>query len=390
MERERKNYERKVDKIEDFIRRNIYGQKTRQAQSRRKMLARLKPPPGIRRTLGSPNWGMDVAQRSGTMVLEARELSHAWPGGGPLFESLDLTLSRGETLAIIGANGTGKTTLLEILAGRLSPTAGTVTWGKDVTSDLLPQRVERPAGSQSVLDFMYSRAPGLTLGEVRSYLGRFLFSGEDVEKELGMLSEGEFRRLLLAALVHSQANLLLLDEPTNHLDVYSREALEAALADFPGTLVVITHDRKLLSTLADRIVEFTGSDRSGAGLEKVVEYAGDYSYYRIEKEKLARRASKTTRPQPAARPERALAGDRERAEAGLSKNELRRLRERKHQLEEEISSLENSRSAWQLELADPETYRQDGRAAELSVEIAALDRKIETAYKEWEELLEYD
>ncbi|MFH1068231.1 MAG: ABC-F family ATP-binding cassette domain-containing protein, partial [Candidatus Glassbacteria bacterium] len=177
LEREHRNYERKVEKIEDFIRRNIYGQKTRQAQSRRKMLARMKPPPKSRRRMSAPSWEIEQSQRSGGMVLEARALAHAWPGGGQLFERLDLTISRGETLAVIGANGTGKSTLLEILAGRLSPTAGLVTWGKDVTIEILPQRVERPAGTLSVLDFMYSRAPELTLGEVRSHLGRFLFSG---------------------------------------------------------------------------------------------------------------------------------------------------------------------------------------------------------------------
>ena len=392
LSREHQNYERKVEQIEEFIRRNIYGQKTRQAQSRRKMLARMKPPPKARRQTDAPSWEIGITRRSGSLVLECRSVKYAWPDREPLFENLDLTLMRGETLAIIGDNGSGKTTLLELLAGRLLPKAGEITWGKEVQTELLPQRVERPSEGSRVIDYMAARAPGLTLGQLRSLLARYLFSGEDVEKSVDALSEGEFRRLLLAGIIHSKANLLLLDEPTNHLDIYSREALQSALLDYPGTVVLISHDRQLISALATRILEFGPAGQAAEKKDKVVEYAGDYSYYKLEKEKRAARLE-----QSAAGPERkpsrpAESGGAESgpAEVGLSKNELRRLKERKNYLENEIAGLEERVHRLQLALADPETYRQEGRAAGLATEIEKLQGEISAAYGEWEELIEYD
>ena len=390
--RERQNYERKVGQVEEFIRRNIYGQKTRQAQSRRKMLARMKPPSKARKRAGAPNWEIGITRQSGSMVIECRSLKYAWPGKEPLFDNLDLSLMRGETLAIIGDNGTGKTTLLELLAGRLLPRTGEISWGKEVQTEFLPQRVERPKEGSRVIDYMSVRAPGLTLGELRSLLARYLFSGEEVEKSVDSLSEGEFRRLLLAGIIHSKANLLLLDEPTNHLDIYSREALQSALLEYPGTVVLISHDRQLLSALATRVLEFGPAGRHAAGKDKVVEYAGDYSYYKIEKEKLARSLEQAG-AEPDRKPYRLADSAKEESgpvQGGLSKNELRRLKERKSILENEISGLEERRHRLQLELADPVTYKQEGRAAGLAAEIEKLQDEIGTAYREWEELIEYD
>jgi ATP-binding cassette, subfamily F, member 3 len=392
-ERERKNYERKVDQIEDFIKKNIYGQKTKQAQSRRKMLDRMKPPPTTNRGPSRPEWDIQISQRSVSQVLEARELGFRYDSTPLLFDKLELSLMRGEALAVIGANGTGKSTLLEILGGRLRPSAGSVTWGRDVSTAMLPQRVERPSVNQTVLEWMYNQASDLTLGQARSLLGRFLFSGEEVEKSVSVLSEGEFRRLLLAALIHSKANLLLLDEPTNHLDIYSRQALLEALDSFPGTLVLITHDRMLLEGLASRIVEFSRPVETAMGADKVVEYDGGFSYYKRERDKLLKRLSQQTQRRHKDKPGQPENNQPESdipATGGLSKNRLRQLRERKDSLEHEIAELEESKSLLQLELADPATYSQLGRAEELSAHIKKLDDLIAKAYGEWEELLEYD
>jgi len=387
LERERKNYERKVEKIEEFIRRNIYGQKTKQAQSRRKMLARLKPPPTSRRALNAPNWEIDISRNSASVVIEASGLYMGWPGRETLFENLDLTLMRGETLAIIGDNGTGKSTLLEILAGNLLPNKGLIDRGRDVNPACLPQRVSRPAERRSVLDFMSARAPELTVGELRNLLARFLFTGEQVEQSVDSLSEGEFRRLLLAGLIHSKANLLLLDEPTNHLDIYSREALQNTLDEYSGTVVLITHDRELLSVLATRILEFSSTGRAAASTDKVVEYDGDYSYYKQQRAERERALIKPECSEPA-RPSRAKKKDS--GPRQLSKNEIRRLKERKAYLESEIAGLEDRRQALQLDLADPGTYKQQGRAAELAKTLETVKGEIEEAYREWEQLLEYD
>ncbi|MEA1997208.1 MAG: ABC-F family ATP-binding cassette domain-containing protein, partial [Gemmatimonadota bacterium] len=408
VERERANYERKVEKIEDFIRRNIYGQKSRQAQSRKKMLSRMKSPPSGRKAQKAPKWDMEIRERSGDTVIETRALSKAWPGQEPLFENLDLLLMRGDTLAVIGDNGTGKSTLLQTFAGKLRPDKGSLDWGRDVSIAALPQHVTRPGDSRRVLEYMAAEAPDMTIGQLRTYLARFLFTGDQVEQTVNTLSEGEFRRLLLAGLINSGSNLLLLDEPTNHLDIYSRQALENALAEYPGTLVLISHDRELLERLATRIVEFNQPGRAPAGsVDKVIEYAGDYSYYRLKRVKMERAAEKKGVKAPSNGMQKVKMGDKgggkkdvkESGKKGegktgnkgrLSKNKLRRLKERKNRLEKDISGLEERKSQLEITLADPEIYRQEGRASELVAGIETLKNRIDTAYEEWEKLLEYD
>ena len=389
--RAQKNYERKVKKIEEFIRRNIYGQKSRQAQSRRKMLERLSPPPKSSGKTKAPKWNIEVAARGGSVVLEARDIKKAFPGNPPLFENLDLVLTRGETLAVIGDNGTGKSTLFHVLAGKLPPDCGTVNWGHEVSVAYLPQQVEHPCSdSQRVIDYMARQAPEMTAGQLRSYLARFLFSGERVEQSLDTLSEGEFRRLVLAGLIHSRANLLLLDEPTNHLDIYSREALQEALIEYHGTLVLISHDRRLLAALADRFLEFNAPGHNAGTGDKIVEYNGDYSYYKLKREKLGRAAEKTEKPPKAKRPnipEPAARGNRQRP---ISKNRLQKIKKRRNILEREIAVLEDRKSSLELELAAPDTYKAQGRPAELSTAVEKVEERIAQAYKEWEKLLEYD
>ncbi len=391
LEREHANYERKVEQLEDFIRRNIYGQKSRQAQSRRKALSRMKAPDAVRREARAPRWRIGVEKESASLVLEGRELAKGYPGREPLFAGLDFILMRGETMAVIGDNGTGKSTLLQLMAGRLLPDRGTIQRGQDVSIALLPQHVARPGDHRQVLEFMASQAPGMTIGQLREYLARFLFTGEQVEQTIDTLSEGEFRRLLLAGLINSGANLLLLDEPTNHLDIYSREALQRALEDYPGTVVLISHDRELLASLATRLMEFNSLDRAGATGDKIVEYDGDYAYYKQERARRERerseRQSAAERKTQAPSPEQNQAPDGART---LSKNELRRLKERRQQLEEEIARLEQEKAGLELRLSDPETYRRDGLATELVAGVDRLSGRIEQAYQQWEQLVEYD
>jgi len=390
LSRAQKNYRRKVEKIEEFIRRNIYGQKSRQARSRRKMLERLSPPPGTGGGKKAPRFNIEVADRGGSMVLEARGIKKSWPGNPPLFENLDLVLTEGETLAVIGDNGTGKSTLFQVLAGKLAPDSGSLTWGDRVSVAYLPQQVERPTDNCSVIDYLARQAPEMTVSRLRAWLARFLFTGERVEQSLETLSEGEFRRLVLAGLIQSRANLLLLDEPTNHLDIYSREALQNALAGYPGTLVLISHDRRLLAELADRFLEFNATDRAAGIEDKIVEYSGDYSYYKSRRRELERRAGKQEKPaksRVAATRETAAGDKRQRP---LSKNRLQQLKERRNDLERRIALLEDRKSSLELELAEPGTYKAPGRPAELAAAVEEVKELIARAYKEWEELIEYD
>ncbi|MEA2062417.1 MAG: ABC-F family ATP-binding cassette domain-containing protein [Gemmatimonadota bacterium] len=396
-ERARKNYESKKDKIEDYIRRNLYGQKTRQAQSKRKMLERMAreaPDPKLTGPVMG-KWNIDVSKKGGSLALETRSIGKAWPESPPLFENLDLTLMRGERLAVVGENGTGKSTLIQVLAGGIPPDSGRVVLGHAVTVAYLPQQVERP-GSQNmrVIDYLAGKAPAMTLGQLRSYLAGFLFFGEMVEQDLASLSQGEFRRLVLAGLICSRANLLLLDEPTNHLDIYSREALQNALAGYPGTLVMISHDRRLLNALAGRILEFNHQGRG----EKTVEYPGDYLYYKSKRQEAEQAAAAETGierksekgPETPHGEKLRKPGDSGDEKRPLSKNRLRQLKERRQALEAQIAGLEEKKSALELELADPLTYKIQGRAAELAEAGEETRKIIAAAYMEWERLLEYD
>ncbi|MDZ4771126.1 MAG: ABC-F family ATP-binding cassette domain-containing protein [Chloroflexota bacterium] len=242
-----------VAKEVEYIRRNLAGQNTRQAQGRRTRLermlrddARLKPRSrrDMALTLG------DTA-RSGDLVLRTLGLRVGYPGK-PLFTAPDLTLRRGEVAALIGGNGVGKSTFIKTAIGALSPLAGEVKIGAAVQIAYFAQAHELLDPDSTLLDVVTSAKP-MTVGEARNYLAAFLFEGDDVFRTIATLSGGERGRVALAAMALSGANFLVLDEPTNHLDIASQEILQNVLADFPGTILLVSHDRYLIDALATHI-----------------------------------------------------------------------------------------------------------------------------------------
>ena len=248
-----------IARLERFVARFRYGTKSRQAQAKLKQIARIEAvrvegTRGGRRTLG---FEFLRPARSGRTVLEAKELRLA-AGQRVLLDDASLVLERGEHVALVGPNGSGKTTLLETIVGHRAPDAGTLRTGHGVEVAYFSQHEEELDERGSVLECAMG-ATGLQRPQAQALLGRFLFSGWDEhEKPVRALSGGERRRLALALVVASGANFLVLDEPTNHLDLESREALEAALEAFPGTVLLVTHDRALLDAVAERIVEIEG------------------------------------------------------------------------------------------------------------------------------------
>jgi ATP-binding cassette, subfamily F, member 3 len=257
-----------IDRLERFVTRFRAGTRAKQAQSRAKKLAKIE------RIGRDPSDGAALAfsfaapERSGRVVIE---LEHAELSAGdkPLLHDAELWLERGEHVSLVGANGTGKTTLIETLAGKRElsppPTPNTpptkLRIGHNVQIGYLSQHAEEvTAGGARTVAEAAQRLTGLKPGPTRALLGRFLFSGEDAEKPLDGLSGGERRRLSLAILVNSGANLLILDEPTNHLDLDSREALETALHSFPGSLLLVSHDRALLDAIGSRTIELHDQD----------------------------------------------------------------------------------------------------------------------------------
>lgn len=278
-----------IEKTEDFIRRNIYGQKTRQAQSRRRMLSKLE-------RLNRPPGPSDVArikfsdvERSARIVVQCREADFAYDET-PFLRDLDFEIERGDRIGMVGPNGSGKTTLINLITGKLAPKQGRVELGKRLSIGYYDQLTENLNPDSTPLATLWDVRPEYTEGQARAYLARFLFRGEDVFRPVDSFSGGEQSRLALARLIATSPNFLVLDEPTNHLDIPSREALEAALADYDGTILCVSHDRYFLDRFAEKI--FSLED----GTIKI--YLGNFSDYH---EKLLSN-QETIKPYPAKQP----------------------------------------------------------------------------------------
>src|SRR5213594_2486193 len=266
------NQQRLIAKTEEFIRRNLAGQKTKQAKSRRTMLQRLDRVEAVSAEQSSGDFRLQEIERAGTHVLTIKDAAIGYPGK-VLARDISLILRRGECLGIIGPNGSGKTTFLKTVLGQLPPLSGELRWGAKVQIGYYAQQLEDLDDRNEIIMELRRVAPAsATAGELRSFLAKFLFVGDDVYKHVRDLSGGEKGRLALAKLIYSGANVLVLDEPTNHLDIPSRESLEEALEAYEGTIVTISHDRFFLDRVATQILALDGEGHSE-------HYNGDYTEY---------------------------------------------------------------------------------------------------------------
>ena len=361
-----------IARMERFVERFRYkATKARQAQSRVKKLEkieRIERDPRDPRTLG---FAFGKTERTGRVVLEVQGGRLAF-GDRTLVEGADLWLERGEHVSLVGPNGAGKTTLIEAIAGRRELDGGKVRHGHNVQLGYLSQHAEELGSRGSVLEAA-QRATGLTPNKARALLGRFLFSGEEAEKPMDGLSGGERRRLSLAVLVASGANVLILDEPTNHLDLDSREALEDALLGFEGALLLVSHDRALLDAVGTRTIALEdGALRSYDG------GWAEYSRVREERKAAAAQAPEPKRPKAAKQPRQPAASGN-----GLSKNQKRQV----ERLEREIEQTEAALRAVEDELADPSAWASPGSSERSSARHAEAKRAVEEAYARWEAAL---
>ena len=247
-----------VERTEEFIRRNLAGQKTKQAKSRRNMLERMERVDRPDTDVRTAAFRFGDGGRTGREVLVADDLAIGFPGVR-LLEHLTFTVERGDRLGVVGGNGTGKTTLVKTLHGRIDPLDGEFVWGHNVALGYYDQHLSDLDPANEVIEEMRNALPGRDDPALRAYLARFLFTGDEVFKRVAALSGGERSRLSLAKLIAGTGNTLLLDEPTNHLDIPSREALESALDEFPGTLLIISHDRYFLDRVCDRLLHVEAS-----------------------------------------------------------------------------------------------------------------------------------
>jgi len=286
-----------IKRTERFIQKHIAGQKTKQAQSRRKMLTRIKrkeKPHGADKSIGIR---FAEASRSDRIVCKFDNVSFSFDTK-PILRNADLTVERGERIGLLGKNGSGKTTILELLLQSLQPDAGQITLGKKINTGYYRQTRTEFAPNDRVIEIAARILPDYNEGKLRDFLGGFLFSGEDVFRPVGTFSGGQQSRLALAVLMARNPNILVLDEPTNHLDIPSREALEDALSDYGGTLLVVSHDRYFLDSVVDKIFALDDG--------VIQTYLGDYSYYESKKRELAQQVEvkdkKTDKPKSTPKP----------------------------------------------------------------------------------------
>jgi ATP-binding cassette subfamily F protein 3 len=411
-----------IERLERFVTRFRAGTRARQAQSRVKKLNKIERISGDPKDGAALQFAFKPPERSGrvTFELEHADLS---AGGKQLLRDAELWLERGEHVSLVGANGAGKTTLIETLAGRRELEVGKLRVGHNVKVGFLSQHAEelssapepparRPAShkagrlrshptARTVVEAA-QHATGLTPGKARALLGRFLFSGEDADKPLDGLSGGERRRLSLAILVQSGANVLILDEPTNHLDLESREALESALRDFPGSLLLVSHDRALLDAIGTRTIAL--EDR------ELHSYVGGWpEYLRVRAERAKNPPSAKAPAERAAAPAERAAAPAERAAApaeralaasgaarppkGAGNGGASRKRtppkgkaggKEQRSLEAEIEAAEAALRAVEDELSDPAAWATPEATARSSARHEEAQRVVAELYERWE------
>ena len=360
--REIERQEAEIARLERFVTRFRAGTRARQAQSRAKRLEKIERV-GREPTDGAElQFAFKPPERSGRVVFELTD-GRVRIGDRLLLDHAALWLERGEHVSLVGPNGSGKTTLIETLAGVRELTGGKLSTGHNVKIGFLSQHAEElSAGTARTVLEATQRATRLTPGQARALLGRFLFSGEDAEKSLDVLSGGERRRLSLAILVSAGANVLILDEPTNHLDLESREALEQALSAFQGAILLVSHDRALLDAVGSRTIAVEdGSLRSYVG--------GWAEYLRVREERAAKSAApKAAKPRKRPRPARKTPNPAPSPDG----------------LEREIEAAESALQAVEEELADPAAWAGAEATARSTARHEQARRAVEQLYEQLE------
>src|SRR5689334_19400565 len=387
------NQQQLIAKTQEFIRRNIAGQKTKQAKSRRKMLEKLERIDAVRPDQSSGDFRLQAIERTGNHVLTVTDASVGYPEK-LLARDISFILRRGECLGIIGPNGSGKTTFLKTILNKLPPLAGEVRWGTKVQIGYYAQQLDDlDDRNEIIMELRRVAPPGATAGELRSFLAKFLFMGDDVYKHVRDLSGGEKGRLALAKLIYSRVNVLVLDEPANHLDIPSREALEEALSAYEGTIITISHDRYFLDRVATQILALDGI----GGAEH---YDGDYTEYHDWK--LGRRdesvssessVAKETEPEnlvsitapPVEEAPPVKTKAKPPAKPGIKVVKKKKTETRTaEQVEQEIAAAESRLNDISQQMGTPEVARDADRLIALNDEYQQTESSLKTLYEEWD------
>ena len=364
----------------------------RRAESREKMLDKIERLEKPSEEISDMHLTLDARIESGKDVLSASGLSKSFEF--PLFENLDLEIRRGEKVALIGNNGTGKSTLLKILIGQMQPDRGSVTLGTNVNIGYYDQEHQILHPDKTLFEELQDTYPELNNTQIRNTLASFLFTGDDVFKLVSELSGGERGRLSLAKLMLSKSNFLILDEPTNHLDIMSREILEDAVSLYTGTVLCVSHDRWFINRIATRILDLTG--------QTLIEYLGNYDYYLEKHEDLTRRFGSadthssggvisSSNVSHLAMSSASLAGTDSEGKADWKKQKqelalARKKQARLNETEEKIASKEERSRQIDDLLSQEEIFTDLQQVTALGKEKEQIDQELETLYDEWAEL----
>ena len=375
-QQEIKHQEAVIEKLRSFNR----EKSIKRAESREKMLAKIERIEKPVELASDMHLKLEPSVVSGNDVLRVDHLSKAFPNQ-TLFEDISFEIKRGEHVAIIGDNGTGKTTLLKILNEVIPADSGTFTLGSNVTIGYYDQEHHVLHMDKTVFDEISDDYPSLTNTQIRNMLAAFLFTGDDVYKLIGDLSGGERGRVSLAKLMLSEANFLILDEPTNHLDVASKEILEHALNDYTGTVLYVSHDRYFINETATRILELVN--------QKFVNYIGNYDYYLEKKEEVtAVYAAPAAADTPSSTDTQASAGKLDwKAQKEAQAKERKRQNDLKR-TEERIETLETRCGEIDELMTHEDVYSNSVRCQELAKEKDNITAELETLYEQWESLAE--
>ena len=371
-QRDIKHQEAVIAKLKSFNR----EKSIKRAESREKMLDKVQRIDKPQEIQNQMRISLEPRFVSGNDVLTVESLSKSFPGQ-TLFSDISFEIKRGERVALIGNNGTGKTTMLKIINGLIDADSGRFTLGSKVQIGYYDQEHHVLHMEKTIFEEISDAYPTLTETEIRNMLAAFLFTGDDVFKLISALSGGERGRVSLAKLMLSEANFLILDEPTNHLDIASKEILEEALNSYTGTIFYVSHDRYFINQTATRILDLTN--------QAIVNYIGDYDYYLEKKEEL------TEKYAPAAA--QAVTEAKQASDNKLSwqqqKEEQARQRKRENELkkvEARIEELETRDKEIDETMILPDICTNVAECAKLSKEKATITEELEGLYEKWEEL----
>ncbi|MBY0149007.1 ABC-F family ATP-binding cassette domain-containing protein [Neobacillus niacini] len=380
-ERDLKLYEKQqqeVADLQDFIQRNLArASTTKRAQSRRKKLEKMDL---MDRPLGdekSATFSFEIEKQTGNDVLAVDSLAVGY-SGQKVSEMITFRAYRGESIALVGPNGIGKSTLLKTIIKKLPALAGTIQYGANLAIGYYDQEQAELTSNKRVLNELWDEWPLKSEKEIRTVLGNFLFSGDDVLKIVSTLSGGEKARLALAKLMLEKANVLILDEPTNHLDLDSKEVLENALVDYPGTILFVSHDRYFINRIATKVLELSAKGSS--------EYLGDYDYYlekKLEEEELkALEAASLNKKQT-----QAVVQERSTYHQDKESKKLERQRKRKlEEIEMRIEELEALTQEYEEKLCEPEVFQDHEKVLEINLLNEKAKTELEQLMEEWAEL----